>query len=206
MQTVIEKIAALEQQNRDLRGEMEDMKKSMQRASSVNKTVNRNTMNVSVDTMNNNNNIISPVFLVNFGQEDTSHISHADLMEWAKDPANGVISYVEKKHFDPSKPENQTIKLMSLKRDEVAILVDGAWQRKPARPIASQIVETTLDRLQCGVDWDTLSPSGEKYYDEVSSDMTCPMARETIQNILYMLEKYRGTLAKAQPAASIGST
>lgn len=205
MQTVLEKIANLEQQNRELRDEMEVMKMTMQSTSKANKTAKstlnvnatNNTMNVNVDTMNNNN-IINPVFLVNFGQEDTSHISHADLMEWAKDPANGVISYVEKKHFDPSKPENQTIKLMSLKRDEVAILVDGAWQRKPARPIASKIVENTLDRLQCGVDWDTLSSSGEKYYDEVSSDMTCPMARETVQNILYLLDKYRGTLTKAQ--------
>lgn len=138
---------------------------------------------------NNNNNI--NIVLSNFGKEDTSHITHEDIVKWAKDPANGVLMYIEKKHFDPTKPENHNIKLASMKREEVDVHINGKWQRKDAKPVAYEIIESTLDALQSGLDWSTISDDAEKYFSDVSNDPKCPLGRMTAKEFIFLLHRQR---------------
>lgn len=137
---------------------------------------------------NNNSGGMNVTFVLNsFGKEDTSHITHEEKLKWAKDPATGVVYYLEKKHFDPSQPENHNIVFTSLKREEVATWDGSTWCRQPVKPLAYQMVEQTLDDLQCGVDWNNITPDSERFFEEVSNDPKCALARPTVQKLIYMI-------------------
>lgn len=137
---------------------------------------------------NNNTGGMNVTFVLNsFGKEDTSHITHEEKLKWAKDPATGVVYYLEKKHFDPSQPENHNIVFTSLKREEVATWDGSTWCRQPVKPLAYQMVEQTLDDLQCGVDWNNITPDSERFFEEVSNDPKCALARPTVQKLIYMI-------------------
>lgn len=179
------RVENLERENQALRTNVEQLKRSVGAKLARQTTAPHPGVSSGVSS--------GPAVIVinNFGKEDTTHITHADKIEWARDPANGVLAYIEKKHFDPNKPQNRTIKLTSMKREEVAVHVDGIWQKQPAKPIAWKMVEASLDDLHSGVDWDNISGEAEKYFEEVSNDPRCALAKPTVQALLYLLDKYR---------------
>lgn len=206
MTDLLEKVNVLTEKHDRMADRLGAMEKAMEKKPTIvvptqiagpviNNTGNNQTVNIIQQTL----------LLHNFGKEDTSHITHEEVMKWAADPANGVLLYLEKKHFDPSKPENHTIKLASIKRQEVDVHMDGTWTRHDAKPLAYKMIESTLDALQSGLDWSNITSEAEQYYEEVSSDATCQLGKLTAKQLLFLLHKHRELeRQKALEAAAAG--
>ena len=149
---------------------------------------NNNTTTNNNNSITNHNHVTIVNVLKNYGKEDISHITQDDLTEWAKDPETGVLLYVKKKHFDPEKPGNRNIRLNSIKRQEVGVYKDGIWHPEDAQKFTSKVIESTLESLQGGMDWNTLTPKAEDYYDKVSENANCPQGKATQKEIINLLQ------------------
>lgn len=144
------------------------------------------------NTQNNNNNVnININNLRDYGKEDMSHITHEDKMTWAADPQTGVLSYVHKKHFDPTKPENHNLRMASAKREELNVFQDGQWQRISARPFMGKVLEKAVDDLSAGIDWNNIAPEAEKYFSDVSDSLECKQAKDSIRNLVCMVTQQK---------------
>lgn len=192
---VVRKFHALEQELHDLRAQVLDQQKEIHvltarlvQCNHTNTTNNNNSTNTNTTTNNVTNNVI---LLNKYGNEDVSHISHHDIMNWALDPHTGIVKYFEKKHFDPSKPENKNVKLASIKRNEVALYEGGAWKHKDAQAFTKAVVEEGLEKLQAGIDWNTCTQQVESYFDEVSENPDCKHGKQTQRDVMLVLQDQR---------------
>lgn len=141
--------------------------------------------NRQINITNNNNTIIN-----SYGKEDTSHISWDDKIRWARDPENGVLCYVHKKHFDPSKPENHNLKMASIKRKELKVHMNGAWQRMPARPFMGKVLEKAAYDLSNAIDWETLSKPSELWFEQIDDDVECKQGQKSVASLIYLVENH----------------
>lgn len=166
-----------------------------------NMTVNANnsvTDNRQINITNNNNTVIH-----SYGKEDTSHITWDDKIKWARDPENGVLCYVHKKHFDPSKPENHNLKMASIKRKELKVHMNGAWQRMPARPFMGKVLEKAAYDLSNAIDWETLSKPSELWFEQIDDDVDCKQGQKSVASLIYLVENHTKNPDAPPPAISV---
>lgn len=193
--TLLSRIEALEKQlevsTREHKERIEKLEKCLQSKSpqpppssrTINNTINNGTINHNHITINN------------YGNEDVTHITHDDKIQWASDPSKGVIAYVEKKHFDPNKPANHNVKMISVKREELAVHMDGKWIRHPAKPFMGKVLEHALDYLSGAIDWETISPEAEKYFADVSEDLMCRAGKQSVSELICLVSNHRDASA-----------
>lgn len=173
-----------------LRSELYEIKKTSTTNTKINNVQGNHNTTTNSSSITNHVTIV----LRNYGKEDVSHITQNDLTEWAKDPETGVLMYVKKKHFDPEKPENRNIRLNSIKRQEVGVYKDGQWHPEDAQKFTSKVIENTLESLQGGMDWNTLTPKAEYYYDKVSENANCSHGKTTQKEIINLLQCERKSM------------
>lgn len=150
----------------------------------------------TVNNTQNNNVNININNLRDYGKEDMSHITHEDKMTWAADPQTGVLSYVHKKHFDPTKPENHNLRMASAKREELNVFQDGQWQRMSARPFMGKVLEKAVDDLSAGIDWNNIAPEAEKYFSDVSDSLECKQAKDSIRDLVCLVTQQKLNASK----------
>lgn len=144
-----------------------------------------NNVTVSNNIVNNNN----LTFVINnYGNEDMTHITHADKLKWASDPKTGVLAYVQKKHFDPEKPANHNLKIASVKREELSVHVDGGWKKEPAKPFLHKVLGTLVYDLTNAIDWENCTEDAEQYIEQVSDDTNCKQGKESVNDIYFLVQ------------------
>jgi hypothetical protein len=84
---------------------------------------------VHVEHNNIQNNIQNNVVIVNnYGKYSMDHITK-DYLDWCVfQRKNGVLKLIDKIYFDPNKPENHNVKLVSKKRETFGTYKDGSWE------------------------------------------------------------------------------
>lgn len=194
--TLLSRIEALEKQlelsTKEHKERIEKLEKCLQSKSPPPASLSSRTINNTINNGTINHNHIT---INNYGNEDVTHITHDDKIQWASDPSKGVIAYVEKKHFDPNKPANHNVKMISVKREELAVHMDGKWIRHPAKPFMGKVLEHALDYLSGAIDWETISPEAEKYFADVSEDLTCRAGKQSVLELICMVSNHRDTAA-----------
>lgn len=148
---------------------------------------------------NNNNTYIN---INNYGKEDVSHITHEEKIGWALEPRQGILSYVEKKHFDPNKPQNHNIRLSSMKREELSVLLDGSWQKQPAKPFLHKVLGKAVDTLAGAIDYARISDDAESYLENINENTQCKDGRASVQSLLYLVANKTNELLQNAQAAT----
>lgn len=148
---------------------------------------------------NNNNTYIN---INNYGKEDVSHITHEEKIVWALEPRQGILSYVEKKHFDPNMPQNHNIRLSSMKREELSVLLDGSWQKQPAKPFLHKVLGKAVDTLAGAIDYDRISDDAESYLENINENTQCKDGRASVQSLLYLVANKTNELLSQQNATA----
>jgi hypothetical protein len=93
------------------------------------------TTNITTNTIINENVII----VNNYGNENLQHIKPEFLSECIALKSKGFLNLLSKIYFDPDCPENQTIKVISRKREVIGTFLDGKW--------VAQSKNTVLDSM-----------------------------------------------------------
>lgn len=104
--------------------------------------------NVSGD-MNVNHGTIQNITIHAFGKEEISHITdhrnfRAFMVKCIRDKADGIMNFLVKKHFDPSHPENHTMKKMVKKDDYIEVYDGKRWQLR----FKEDVLDDVFDNLQ----------------------------------------------------------
>ena len=93
-------------------------------------TISINNSNNNINNNNNNNNNNNIVIINNFGSENTQHIieDKTFLEKCIKNIKNdGMKNLLEKIHYDSTHPENNNIRIKSIKRDLCEVFDNNAW-------------------------------------------------------------------------------
>ena len=78
----------------------------------------------NINTQNNNNVTIN---IASFGQEDTKHIENLSEFLTSCFLDKNIVEIIEKIHFDKEYPQNQNVRLKSLKHKMMETYVNGKW-------------------------------------------------------------------------------
>lgn len=97
-----------------------------------------NSVNNSVDN-STNNNIVNNIFVNNYKESSTNHISHDEIMTCMKRCMMAVPYMIEKIHFDKNVPENHNVCLSNHKEKKALIKENGQWLIKNAPDLVSNI-------------------------------------------------------------------
>jgi hypothetical protein len=124
----------------ELQAEIEELKRKLAEATASssssqanNSTItngniagNNNTMNATIDNSTTNIHIT----LNNFGHETYDHINDEFLIDCITGEVNGVRNLIEKIHFSDDAPENNNVRMKSLKRNLVEVVKNNEWTIK----------------------------------------------------------------------------
>jgi hypothetical protein len=104
-----------------------------------NSTINNNT---SIhNTQNNTQNITMNIQLNNWGQERLDHITPEMLTEYVRQiHGNGVANLIEHIHFDPKIPENNNVRIASIKGHTLMVFENNEWKIKDTNAIIHLLI------------------------------------------------------------------
>lgn len=133
---------------RKLTKELKSLKRQMEIVSSGNNATN-NTNNGNITTNNTTNttnaNVINNITVNGLGKEDIGYLTEHPrfqqfMIKCIKERTDGIMEYLEKKHFDPSHPENHNLKKM--KRDDFIEVYDGKkWRLRFKEDVLEDVFE-----------------------------------------------------------------
>lgn len=103
-------------------------------------TIVNNVTNVNNGIINNM--VVSNVPVRDLGQEDLSDFPDDRLKGLILQMRTGLIEFIKETRFNPDKPENRNVRILSKKRNVAAVKKDGAWHQGSI----SQSLETALTR------------------------------------------------------------
>ncbi len=179
----------------------------------------------STTTNNNNNSSTNDqstnihVTINHYGNESIDHIleNHDFMKRCAKSMLyQGIPNLLQKIHFDDEHPENQNVKLRSIKRDLMEIFSEDRWKVVPGTQTTEQLIHKgcrllgdfydTIMRLDI-VDDETAEREDE--YQRTMMKVTGKqgndyyrLRRRTKTMILDEMEKRRSGRRRAQPASA----
>lgn len=116
-------INLLEEQNALLRQQLQQQQQNTQQVVNITNNTN-NTINIQVN---------------NFGNEDTSHLTHDLLSHCLMNPTKGLSKLIDNIHYNPLVPSNHNIRYKSTKQNSFEKYVDEHWMECDA--------SNTLDEL-----------------------------------------------------------
>ena len=103
-------------------------------------TTNNITNNTINTTVNSNSNNTIHVHINNFGEENTSYLTHDFLMKCFDAEISGVNAVTEKIYFDDHHPENHNVRLTSLKHAIAEVYKDNKWIPKGLHDIIERMI------------------------------------------------------------------
>jgi hypothetical protein len=96
--------------------------------------------NTNCNNTNCNNTNTYNITINNFNKEDTSYLTPELLFERLLRMEDGVLRTVEDIHFNPDHPENQNVRIRSIKRGHLEVRKNNEWQIVPADDIVARMV------------------------------------------------------------------
>lgn len=88
-----------------------------------------------------------------FGKEDMSYVTQEFMYEnCQKLHGEGILNCIKHIFFNPDHPENQTMRLITqpkLARNNIAVIENGVWVKKPKSIIRTVIDKTRIDLMAC---------------------------------------------------------
>jgi len=129
-------IAVLQEQVRQLRSEVQHLKKNV---GSVGPTSSTNIIG------NHNNNFITQnIVLADLGGEDLAHLTKEQRMEWLLQMRPGFLAFMRDLHFNPQRPENRNFRILSKNKKLAILRRNGGWQRRGL----TETIHTALDKTR----------------------------------------------------------
>jgi hypothetical protein len=107
--------------------------------------------NIQVNNYNTVNNVNNITIVCNFGEEDVSYvIEDGQFLNGCMKElfSSGIESVVKKIYFDKEHPENHTIKMANIKKDQVMLKEDNEWVRKHLSGPAQKMIRKGKNILQ----------------------------------------------------------
>jgi hypothetical protein len=107
--------------------------------------INNNPSNVTNNINNTtiNGNVNNTYVMINYnklGEEDLSHITESNYLDYHKTHYNGIKKLINQIYLSNEKPENHILKLKSAKSKSIFVKEDNAWTEKDRKEIISDIV------------------------------------------------------------------
>lgn len=131
------RVVELEAKLASMAASVADAPQPQQQSITVNTTGNNNSNHISNNVTNNN------ITLNVFGKEDDSHISQQFREDCVRLCNEGILRLIKALHFDPSKPENLTFRIRTLKdfTDQGLIQKHGpnGWENCPKHQVLSGV-------------------------------------------------------------------
>jgi len=112
-------------------------------------SVNDNSINT---TVNNKITNIANIAILNFGNEDLSHITSSALRQCYLNPHASIPKLVEYVHFNTAHPENKNIKLDGNDDKHVKIYDGNKWNYLKMKPALENIANKNFAILEKRVD------------------------------------------------------
>lgn len=137
--TCSKKMEASSDSFEQLKKEIDTLKKELAEVRDSKKSTNTNNGTI------NNANVINNITVNGLGKEDISYLTEHPrfqqfMIKCIKERTDGVIEYLEKKHFDPGHPENHNLKKM--KRDDFIEVYDGKkWRLRFKEDVLDDVFE-----------------------------------------------------------------
>lgn len=120
-------IAALQKQNQELVERLEQVERRLNTPHNQNIT-NNTQININVNTNN-------------FGNEDTSYLSHDFLSHCLLNPRKGMSSLIENIHYNREYPNNQNLRCKSLKQNLFEKYIDSEWRTCDASNTLDELIK-----------------------------------------------------------------
>jgi len=133
-------------------------------------TIN-NIDNSIIDNSTNVTQIHQHIAILNFGNEDLSHITSKKLKQCYLDPKNSITKLVDYVHFDKFHPNNRNLKIDEGDSKHIKIYNGNSWQYEKIRPTLKNIADEKFKIL-------------ERRYDECIDNMSS-IAKKDWDNFYY---------------------
>ncbi len=142
------------------------------------KTITNTNNNTNGVVINNNsidnsiNNNVS-IFINNYKDTTTKHISHSEIMYCMKRCMMAVPYMIEKIHFDKNVPENHNVCISNHKEKKALIKQNGEWISKNGRELVSSIYNDChfkmFHQFSENPEMQALYPELEKIYENYTN-------------------------------------
>jgi hypothetical protein len=185
----------LVKENQDIKKELEEIKKQMQKQINKIHTQNINKGNVTNNTNNTNNtntNIIIPQsMLTDFGKEDYEKISIKRILDSVKKSGvEGIISCFNDIHYNDETPQYKNVFITDKSRDKGMIYEGGQWKVKTIKKIVGELIthieryhRVIENRVRKGIYKDMINPDDPTKKNKINS-------KELKKDIESRLKKY----------------
>ena len=87
-----------------------------------------------------NNTVNMNITINNFGSEDVSYIDVDTLAQRCLTRMNGIIATIQDTHLNADHPENQNVKLVSRRRNIMAVMEGGQWKHEPTSVVIDKLI------------------------------------------------------------------
>ena len=139
--------ARLEEKDRQIAQQAEEIKLLIKRPRTVNNTIN-------------NNKYVVEQHINVFGKESIEHISQEQIQELLADPANAVSQFIKLKHRRAPGGVNQNVRVPNQKRAIYQVVVAGEgeekeWENKAKGEVLEQMYDDNSGHLELEADEDT---------------------------------------------------
>ena len=155
-----------------------------------------NNINSNIDNSTTiNNKITNNVAILNFGNEDLSHITAQKLQQCFLDPKNSISKLIEMIHYDTTHPENNNFKIDNQNSKHVKFRSGSSWKYKKMNPALDQIANKNFGILEkrVGECIDDMSLSAKDKWDNFCHDYrnNKPIVIEYVyKGIVILLKKH----------------
>lgn len=146
----------------------EEQKQEQQKQTIIN-NINNGTINNTTNNVNININ--------NFGNEDLSHISKKDFINYINKMYDGLIKLIEDSHFSDNNKNNFNVYLTSIRNEFANIYENNTWKLKDVEDVIYQMKDDKLALLDKKVEEfnddklrDTLGTFKQRLYTNTEAD------------------------------------
>lgn len=170
-----------------------------QQGSNITNTTNTNSHNNNTTTNNN-------IYMCNFGSDNTSFLTHEDLVDISQYRFNRLIlRYVEKVNCNKDVPENHNIIVDSLRSGYVQIYENGVWSEAPKKQALERFIASKtreLQELHDGEQGSHLSEYQRKIIRYTVGDDDQEALRDRPREVAQVIYNHRETLKQTKKKTS----
>ena len=199
---IYERLIKLEEQNKKLIKDMDNMKKKVKSVKVIKNTMVEGDVNIKTDvnngTVNNgliNNVNVNNVILVAYGKEDFKKLDQKEILKVLHNGYNSSLKLTEIMHFNPKYPEYHNIYISNMK-DKYAMMYDGkSWTLTIKEDLINKIYDDKKNYIEENLDdfIDALSASRkkalERWLEIEDDDKKIKEIKDSIKLLLYNSRK-----------------
>jgi len=178
----------LEQKDKEIdmhKKQLESQSKQLEiQSRQIDKLANKLGINGSFNTIN-----IQNIQLLSFKDTDYSHLTEKDYVQGINQHVSCVKKFIEKVHFNPTKPENMNVYISNLKDKYLMVYENGNWNIKNKKTELDSLYrnkEVMLeDWIKVQDNYPELKEKFNKYLHDIENDETLNDIKEEIKMMMY---------------------